>query len=701
MIRPVPAFLSAQSRVGPSATLAASDLIWAFVTGMAALALFIATLQPGFGGPEDTPKFQFLGYALGTAHPPGYPLYSLLSYLFVQLPIGTIAYRANLFSAVTAALACALVYVIARQIGAGQWAACGAGLGLATGASFWLSAVYAEVYGLAAMMAALTMMLLLGWSVRGGTTRLLLAVAAFGLGMGNHLTLIGILPAGLIFVVLRDRRVLSPRMIAAAAAVLLLTVSQYGFIILRTRQGAPYLESEARSISDLTGVVTARRFADKRFAFGPSVLLTEHLPALASLIGQELGAAGVLMLVAGAGSAIRRRPGGAGVLAGAGVGMGAIVLNISGDLKGFITPIMVFVWPFTALGITALGQRLVRFGLDRRIAGIIGVLLAAAMPLSNVRRNYKDSDQSANHEAALFHVALFTQLPARAALVIEDYASDMALNYYKLTGEAGPRQDLERVSWNPAQVRVAAREHRVFAYARAAAVLQAQGLAFERWDVAGPSLDEWVGALPAGSLIAGATAYVPAPFDLSRIGHASLRTAVRPRVFDAFALVSRRNGASWRDGDEQAALTIEPGEIGAPLPALAGPLVANADRDGARVTAGGQTIAQVDSGRAFGVFAADGVLLRPLEIRHGEPLGVPFQELIYELKGNRSCVNLSTENWSDLTEALSTGSWVTTLSEVGSVMIETVFEDSRVNAIARELMGGGVIHTTGPTPTAD
>jgi hypothetical protein len=30
-------------------------------------------------------------------------------------------------------------------------------LGMATGASFWLSAVYAEVYGLAALMAALTM----------------------------------------------------------------------------------------------------------------------------------------------------------------------------------------------------------------------------------------------------------------------------------------------------------------------------------------------------------------------------------------------------------------------------------------------------------------------------------------------------------------------------------------------------------------
>src|ERR1041385_8420617 len=114
MSRPVAASATSLSRV---------DFIWASITGIAALALFVATLQPGFGGPEDTPKFQFLGYVLGTAHPPGYPLYSLLSHLFVQLPIGTIAYRANLFSAVTAALACALVCVIALQIGARRWAA--------------------------------------------------------------------------------------------------------------------------------------------------------------------------------------------------------------------------------------------------------------------------------------------------------------------------------------------------------------------------------------------------------------------------------------------------------------------------------------------------------------------------------------------------------------------------------------------------
>ena len=68
-----------------------ADAAWAAGLALLTLALYAATLQPDLGGPEDTPKFQFLGYVLGTAHPPGYPLYSMLSYVFVTLvPIGSI-----------------------------------------------------------------------------------------------------------------------------------------------------------------------------------------------------------------------------------------------------------------------------------------------------------------------------------------------------------------------------------------------------------------------------------------------------------------------------------------------------------------------------------------------------------------------------------------------------------------------------------
>jgi len=116
----------------------------------------------------------------------------------------------------------------------------------------------------------------------------------------------------------------------------------------------------------------------------------------------------------------------------------------------------------------------------------------------------------------------------------------------------------------------------------------------------------------------------------------------------------------------------------------------------------GETIARVDAGRALSVFASDGALLRALELPAGAPLMVPFQEAVYELKGRSPCVNVATDNWTDLAPVLSAGSWVATLPDVGSVVIETVFPDARgVRADGRELVAGDLMRTTGPTRNDD
>ncbi|HUP27289.1 MAG TPA: DUF2723 domain-containing protein, partial [Chloroflexia bacterium] len=48
----------------------------------------------------------------GIAHPPGYPLYTLLGYVATHLPVGEIAWRLNAFSALWAALAVAAFYFL-------------------------------------------------------------------------------------------------------------------------------------------------------------------------------------------------------------------------------------------------------------------------------------------------------------------------------------------------------------------------------------------------------------------------------------------------------------------------------------------------------------------------------------------------------------------------------------------------------------
>ena len=521
-----------------------------------ALGVYLATLQPDFGGPEDTPKFQFIGYVLGTPHPPGYPLYVLLSHAFVALPIGTIAYRANLFSAVMAAVACALAYAIGRQLDARRWPAACAALGLATGASFWRSAVFAEVYSLAAAMAALTIALLLAWGARGGTGRLLAAFGAFAVGLGNHLTIVGLVPAFAIYVLTRGRRVWSGRLIAGGALLLAIGLGQYALILVRTHQGAPYLEIRAEKAADLVGVVTAERYAGQRFAFGPAVLLTEHLPVMTRLIVSELGAAGAALCLVGAAAGVRRAN--PALLLGAAAGMFAMILNLSGDLKGFITPLMALLWPLAAVGI----DRVARAAGSIRRAGPAAAALvlgaAVLLPVRNVAANHASADQSAQSEPARFLRAVFSHLPRGSGFVAEDYWADMAWTYYTVTGEAAPDLRIARVGFDAASVRRAAQDgRRVFAFAAAATFLAGEGLQFTRVAIEGPPLARWLASLPRGSVVVGATARASFPANLAVIGHPELHPNAPTRAFEVFAAVSGRPGGVWRAADDEVSLGVD------------------------------------------------------------------------------------------------------------------------------------------------
>jgi hypothetical protein len=74
----------------------------------------------------DTTKFDYLGLVLGTAHPPGYPLYTMLDAVMVRLvPVGSVALRANLLSAVVAILTCVLAVTVLRHLGVSRPLAAG------------------------------------------------------------------------------------------------------------------------------------------------------------------------------------------------------------------------------------------------------------------------------------------------------------------------------------------------------------------------------------------------------------------------------------------------------------------------------------------------------------------------------------------------------------------------------------------------
>ncbi|MGC4081034.1 MAG: DUF2723 domain-containing protein [Vicinamibacterales bacterium] len=190
--------------------------ILAAAIGAAALLLYVVTLAPGLIAIEDTPKFQFVGRILGTAHPPGYPVYVVLSHVFGLLPFGNLAWRMNLLSAIVAACTVILTQLAAIELGVAPLIAAAAGLGLATGAGFWFSATIAEVYALhGAIFAAMTWTLF-RWRRTGRTAWFFLSIAAFSIGLGHHTSIVTVGPAvALLAIAVAPRFALHPKTVAA------------------------------------------------------------------------------------------------------------------------------------------------------------------------------------------------------------------------------------------------------------------------------------------------------------------------------------------------------------------------------------------------------------------------------------------------------------------------------------------------------
>ncbi len=145
---PTPAHKSASTNgdaeLSSSATWASGMLV-----GAAAFAVYLHTAYPSVSG-GDPGELMVAACNWGVAHPPGYPLFTVLSALFVHtLPMGSPAWRVHVCSAALSATAAALLYLSVLRVTRGNWAGgLLAGLGFAFAPTVWWYAIQAEVFPL-------------------------------------------------------------------------------------------------------------------------------------------------------------------------------------------------------------------------------------------------------------------------------------------------------------------------------------------------------------------------------------------------------------------------------------------------------------------------------------------------------------------------------------------------------------------------
>lgn len=271
-------------------------LLWKWAGGFAAFGLpfvvYLRTLAPTVYG-LDSAHLTNAAYALGFAHPPGYPLYLLIGHLFTWLPVGDVGYRMNLMSAFFGALAIALHYFLLLKFTRRPLVALAAALSLAYSFFFWSPSVMAEVYTLHIFLMAALMLIVLSWQEQQHSKWLYLFALVYGLSLTNHLAAVLLAP-GLLYWLIRPnfRQVFRPRRLLIMLALFSLGLSLYLYLPLRYVAHPPATGAALIKLSswqDVLEVISAHMFWRWLFDYDGYEILEQIVSYLYALSGNFLG----------------------------------------------------------------------------------------------------------------------------------------------------------------------------------------------------------------------------------------------------------------------------------------------------------------------------------------------------------------------------------------------------------------------------
>jgi len=401
------------------------------------MAAYVRTLLPGiaFG---DWGEMQTVPHVLGIAHPTGYPTYIILAWLAELVPIGSIAFRANLLSAVYVAAALATTTLIALRLGVRPLIAIAGALALGATGTVWAAATVAEVNPLHLLFAALIVHRALLWEQRRSPVDLAVGGLLMGLALGNHLLTLFIAPFVALFVVWSGRREIMARpwILAMPISALVLGLAVYLYIPLAASQSPPLPYNHPTTLDGVLWLVGGTQFRgqfDFLSARGPGEFIAslpdlwELLTARATPVVPILGLGGLAILVV-------RRP--AFGLMCLGVALSAIYIwaNYLQLEHYLLVPFLVLaVGAAVALesGVRAVAWLIGRSDLERgptmataRAGGTVAMTFGLAVGIVAVggalvlaAGNWPRADRSDDRSGQQYVDAVFAALPANAAIL--------------------------------------------------------------------------------------------------------------------------------------------------------------------------------------------------------------------------------------------------------------------------------------------
>jgi hypothetical protein len=274
--------------------------VWAAVLSLAAGLLYFLTAGRDIVV-GDTPELITAAVTLGVAHPPGYPLFTMLGHLFSLLPIGPLPFRVNLLSVVCDALTVGVVFLTAFRLSRSRIASAIAALTLALNPTFWSWSLVAEVFPLNNLLGAILIYLLVIWHDSPERTGFLVGASfVTGLAFANHHTIVLLLPAvALVCWQCRAALWARPQVIVFCLIAFIVGLLPYGYVLWAAARHPSYNWSDVSSIGDLFGFITRQNYGTHDLVAAPyrggSAL--PRIMALCFSFGAPLGLVALLGVV--------------------------------------------------------------------------------------------------------------------------------------------------------------------------------------------------------------------------------------------------------------------------------------------------------------------------------------------------------------------------------------------------------------------
>ena len=224
------------------------------------------TLAPTVTG-EDSGELIAAAWEGGVAHPPGYPLWTMLGWLAIRIffIFESVAFRVNLLSAILAASAAAVFCrTLQRFFGVRPIFAVTGAICFAAGRHLWSQAVITEVYTLHIILFCLILHFLLAWIEKPKNGLLYLISFLTGLALANHHLAVLLGPVLIITLLVRNPRIFL-KLQVVIICILALAIGLLPYLYLPLAAGSdPYMNwGNPDNLENFQRHVLRQQYADE------------------------------------------------------------------------------------------------------------------------------------------------------------------------------------------------------------------------------------------------------------------------------------------------------------------------------------------------------------------------------------------------------------------------------------------------------